>query len=523
MTSSTMPAEWAPPVWIDEADFVVVGYGGAGASFALSAAECGGDVLILEKGEIGGGNSVCCAGALILTSIDDKQSFDYLNWLCSGQTDEDVLWAYIRGLAEIPSFQHKLGLPLKENPQPFRADGFFPEFPDAPGAGGLLGMSVVDAPGGPALYGAIAKTAEAKGARVGYRMNVTRLVQHPVSREILGVFAKNADGNEIAIKARKATVLASGGFEANPEMREQYLTPCPTHFIGSPSLTGDGIKMAQEAGAQLWHMNSVAGPLYWGIKVEGDLVYATYDFMKLAGFGYNAPAFKDAGSLIWVNKYGKRFHTEVSEAAFNRHGFVNRATWLANDANGPEFTNVPAFQIFDEKVRRAGAAMSTLNPRTPAWSADNMIELEKGWIVKADTIEKLAEKCSYPEIPGVSRAGNIDPVELRATIDHYNRNCISGAGDPDFGRPEFLVPLDTPPFYAVGPMFPTYLNTHGGPKHNAEQKVLDKSDQPIPRLYAIGECGSMWGPYYNSMGDITEFMVSGMIAARNALKEEPWC
>ncbi len=521
MNGKSMSTPWAPPAWSDEADFVVVGYGGAGATFALSAAEAGGDVLVLEKGAIGGGNSVCCAGALILTSTDDDQSLAYLNWMCGGQTEEAVLRAYIGGLADIPAFQHKLGLPLKDDPKPFRADGFFPEFPDAPGAGSLLGMSVVNAPGGPTLYNAIARAAETKGARVAYNTAVLRLVQDPTSKEILGVVART-EGKEIAIKARKATVLASGGFEANPEMREQYLTPCPIHFMGSPNLTGDGIKMAQEVGAKLWHMNSVAGPLYWGIKVANDLVYATYDFMKLAGFGYNAPVFKDAGSLIWVNKYGKRFHSEVTEAATNRHGYTNRASWLAQDSGTPEFANVPVFQIFDEKVRAAGPALNTLNPRTPPWSDDNLAELERGWIKKADTIEELAAKCAFEEIPGVSRKGTIDPAALKATIEHYNRNCLSGDGDPDFARPDFLVPLDTPPYYAIGPMFPTYLNTHGGPKHDAGQRVLDQSEEPIPRLYAIGECGSLWGPYYNSMGDITEFMVSGMIAARNALKEEPW-
>ncbi|MER5182567.1 FAD-binding protein [Streptomyces sp. NPDC002896] len=106
-------------------------------------------------------------------------------------------------------------------------------------------------------------------------------------------------------------------------------------------------------------------------------------------------------------------------------------------------------------------------------------------------------------------------------MERWNAQCAAGTDD-NFGRELFLVPLDTPPYYAVGPMLPTFVNTHGGPKHDAAQRLLDADDRPIPSLYAIGECGSLWGPYDNSMGDITEFIVSGTNAARHALKETPW-
>lgn len=521
MHNDELTVTWSSPRWDHEADMVVVGYGGAGATFAFAAAELGADVLVLEKGDRGGGNSVCVAGGLIMTSTDEAATFEYMNWLCAGQTDESVLRHFVSGLKTIPDFQRKLGLPLKDNPKPFGAPGFFPEFPDAPGSESVRGMSVVSAPGGAGLYNAIAAAAERSGARVQCNTIATRLVQHPVTREILGVEARTGSGETVAIKARKATVLASGGFEADDAMCRQYLTPCPIYFLGSPNLTGDGIRMAQAAGAQLWHMNAVAGPLSWGVKSKHGHVYVTYDLNRIAGFGYNAGAFKDAGSLLWVDRNARRFHDETTDTAEVRHGLANRDTWLATTPDAPEFSHVPVFQIFDEKVRAAGAVMTTLNSRTPPWSADNLAELEEGLIIQADTLEELALKCRWPNMPGVARAGHLDPRVLVDTVTRYNANCLDGH-DPDCGRRTFLAPLDTGPYYAVGPMFPTYLNTHGGPKHDVRQRVLDHENRPIPRLYAIGECGSLWGPYYNSMGDIAEFIVSGTTAARAAVEEVEW-
>ncbi|ASN53370.1 FAD-dependent oxidoreductase [Sinomonas sp. R1AF57] len=514
------PLHGVPGRWDDEADLLILGYGGAGASCAAVAAETGADVLVLEKGAIGGGNSACIAGSLILHSDDDERALEYLDWLCGGQTEAEVLQAFIDGLAGIPEFQSHLGFPMKEDPKPYRADGFYPEWPGAPGAGGILGHSVITAPGGDALWTAISRLAENRGARVRLETPAERLVQDPDTGEILGAIARTADGRRIAVRGRKATVLATGGFEFNDEMRRQYLSHAPVKFLGSPLLTGDGIAMAQRAGAKLWHMSSVSGPLYWGVEVEAGRVYVTYEFMRAARFGYSSPVFTEAGSLIWVNKNGKRFHNETVEIGTLRHGYANREEWFQIDPDTAEFTHIPAFQIFDEKVFRAGPAMTTLNSRTPLWSADNIAELENGWIIKADTIEELAEKCTFAADPGAYRGGHIDPETLAQTIRDYNAACAAGL-DEEFGRKDFLTPLDSGPFYAVGPMVPTFINTHGGPKHDAEQRVLDTNEQPIGRLYAIGECGSMWGPYYNSMGDVTEFMISGANAARSALALEP--
>ena len=71
------------------------------------------------------------------------------------------------------------------------------------------------------------------------------------------------------------------------------------------------------------------------------------------------------------------------------------------------------------------------------WTSDNLAEIEKGWIIKADSIEELAAKIGR------------DPEQLKATIEKWNADCAAGV-DSEFGRnPEKMAPIDTAPYYAV--------------------------------------------------------------------------
>ena len=82
-------------------------------------------------------------------------------------------------------------------------------------------------------------------------------------------------------------------------------------------------------------------------------------------------------------------------------------------------------------------------------------------------------------------------------------------------------PLGEGPYYAVA-LYPTMLNTQGGPKKNVKGQVMDPQDKPIPRLYAAGELGSMWGNIYQGATNNAECIVFGRIAGREAAKEKPW-
>ena len=82
-----------------------------------------------------------------------------------------------------------------------------------------------------------------------------------------------------------------------------------------------------------------------------------------------------------------------------------------------------------------------------------------------------------------------------------------------------LGPIENPPYYAME-SWPTLTNTQGGPQHNARQQVVDYHETPVPRLYACGELGSMFGHLYELAGNLGECISSGRIAGQFAAEEK---
>ncbi|MFA4911593.1 MAG: FAD-binding protein, partial [Desulfobacteria bacterium] len=115
----------------------------------------------------------------------------------------------------------------------------------------------------------------------------------------------------------------------------------------------------------------------------------------------------------------------------------------------------------------------------------------------------------------------VDPDNLEQTARGYERYCAQGS-DPEFDRQQQdLVPLIKPPFYGVK-LLPGGPNTQGGPKRNHQAQVLNVNGDPIPRLYAAGEFGSIYGMLYPSAGsNLAECIAFGRIAGENAAKEQP--
>ncbi|WP_289186232.1 FAD-binding protein, partial [Turicimonas muris] len=95
-----------------------------------------------------------------------------------------------------------------------------------------------------------------------------------------------------------------------------------------------------------------------------------------------------------------------------------------------------------------------------------------------------------------------------------------GKGSYTFDGPEISAPIENGPFYAVE-LYPTLVNTQGGPRKNVKGQVLDAFGNPIPRLYVAGELGSMWGPIYQGACNNAESMVFGRIAGANVAQETP--
>ena len=309
------------------------------------------------------------------------------------------------------------------------------------------------------------------------------------SGEITGL-AATAKGKKINIKARKAVILACGGFEQNEFMRLQYLQGKPFYSMASPGNTGDGIIMAQNVGAALWHMTSIKANL--GIRPP--------DYEGLFFISYCSPKF------IYINQDARRF---TNETGWEVHIlYWSLCHW---DPYLPGYPQLPVYGICDKEALDSGPlTIPSGRYRDYKWSSDNSTEVAKGWIIEGKTIRELARKIS------------VDEAALEETISRYNGCCESGL-DPDWGRSkETLKPIDAAPYYAVE-LWPCLGNTMGGPRRDDKARVLDTRGQPIPRLYSAGELGSLWGFLYCGGGNGGEILAVGRIAGRNAAAEKPWC
>jgi predicted oxidoreductase len=114
-----------------------------------------------------------------------------------------------------------------------------------------------------------------------------------------------------------------------------------------------------------------------------------------------------------------------------------------------------------------------------------------------------------------------NPDTLEKTLATYNRSCAAG-NDSEFGRPkERMIPIQTPPYYAME-LVPAFVNTLGGPRHNGRAQVLDTNHKPISRLYSAGELGSIFSYGYQGAGNFGECVAFGRIAGERAAAEKPW-
>jgi hypothetical protein len=116
---------------------------------------------------------------------------------------------------------------------------------------------------------------------------------------------------------------------------------------------------------------------------------------------------------------------------------------------------------------------------------------------------------------------NINPNDLVNTINAYNSACAAKV-DSQFGRSAAtLVPVQTPPYYAM-PMWPGGEAAFAGPIRNERGQVCDANFKPIPRLYSAGELGSVRGSTVTAISQNGELIISGQISGHNAATEESW-
>jgi 3-oxosteroid 1-dehydrogenase len=491
--------------WDREADIVCAGYGGAGAITAIAAADLGADVLILEKqpddtaSEVRHTPNTRSSGGVVVCPNDAGKAAEHLFALSWGTTPRDVCEAWGKYTAENVSWMEKMGGTLVPRAK-YLGKGEFPELP------GYESIEVrMYSGGGPAFFRMLDENVRRRKAiRVMYETPATRLVIDS-NGGVTGVIAQQG-GRAIAVRARKAVVLTTGGYEWDEELKMNTLRGYPSYFYGNPGNTGDGFRMAEKAGAALWHLNTISGrviPYFEGVK----------------------PALQGGTprGFILVDKYGRRF---VKERPWAAHSF-----WLevcCFDTEKTEYPRIPCYSVFDADALRLGPpATGASKGFLPdgktlqsyySWSKDSVEEIKRGWLLKGETVEELAKVIAEDR----QNNGRMRPDVLRGTIDEYNRFC-EARKDGSFDRePGTLVPVRKGPFYALR-MYPGGPNTQGGPRRNARSQVVDSGGNPIPHLYASGELGSIYGFLYpTGGGNLAEMIAFGRIAAENAVAEKPW-
>lgn len=500
-------------------DVIVVGYGFAGATAAIEAARLGAKVLVLEKAPDPGGISICSQGA-ICCSAEPDEAFAYLKATNAGRIPDDVLRTISNGMAQAEEFLRDVadgsGAEITTRPRggnypfPHRETFYYSHVDSIPNFDARTFFPQVKGRvGGPSLFRVLQMKVDELGVDVRLASPAKRLI-YDDSREVRGVIAETPQGIR-HFGTTRGVVLSSGGFEANEGMKQEYWQLMPVLTAANKYNTGDGIRMAQEVGADLWHMWHFHGsygfrhsdPNYpYGIRVKRfpDWVPGDSDANMVGADMVDVPV-----AWILVNRDGKRFMNEQPPYLQD----TGARPFEDMDTVTQQFRNIPAWLICDEEGRKLyPLGNPAYNDRDVhmEWSDDNLKELEMGILKRADTIEELAEITDMPT------------DTLTATIDRWNA-MTEAREDTEHGRPAgSMVPIASPPFY-VGEIWPIVSNTQGGPKHDGKQRIVDVHGDPIPRLYAAGEMGSCFGHLYLAGGNIAECLISGWTAGRGVAAE----
>ncbi|HWT48015.1 MAG TPA: 3-ketosteroid-delta-1-dehydrogenase [Mycobacterium sp.] len=303
-------------------------------------------------------------------------------------------------------------------------------------------------------------------------------------------------GREVTITARRGVILATGGFDHSMDMRWKFQSESlgANLSLGAESNTGDGIRAAQELGA------------------DTDLMDQAWWFPAVAPLPGKAPAVMLAerslpGCLI-VNQNGHRFANESADYM----SFGQRLLELERSGSPVEAMWI----VFDQQYRNSYVFGAELFPRMripQAW-------YDAGIAVRADSLGELGAQMGV-RVP-----------DFFQTMTRFNQNAAAGE-DPDFGRGRSaydryygdptikpnpnLRPLVKGPFYAVK-MVLSDLGTCGGLKTDERARVLREDGGAVAGLYAIGNtAANAFGKTYPGAGaTIAQGLVYGYIAARDA-------
>lgn len=351
---------------------------------------------------------------------------------------------------------------------------------------------------GSALVASLRASLMDRKVPVWLNTNLIELIEEENS--VKGIVVER-NGERLRIQAHKGVVLAAGGFEQNPELREKHL-PKPNKVQWSTTPEGANTGAALEAGQKLGAATALLDWAWWtpSFLVPGET--------KARGV-FAERAFPGA---IVVNGLGQRFVNEASP-------YLEFVTAMYADNEKTAGKTVPSWVIFDAKYR-FNYAMGPLMPGQIMPDSRLRKEWRNTLYYKAETLDELAEQI------GVDAAG------LQETVKKINRYAETGV-DEDFGRGgnvfdryygdsnvtpnPCLASIEKGPFYAM-PIQAGDIGTKGGLLTNEHAQVVKPDGQVIPGLYAIGNTSAsvMGTTYPGAGGTLGPAMTFGYVAALDA-------
>lgn len=449
-----------------EAEVAIIGTGGAGLAAAVSAYEHGAEsIIIVEKMPMIGGNTMRGGGALNAIDpprqdaqgIEDSIDKHYEQTMEGGHNvaDPDLVRTLVENAPDAVYWLEDYGFVWQEK--------------IGSAIGSLWHRShQAEEPLGTGYIEVLGQEALDQGAEILVDTKATDLIVE--DGRVVGFHAESPD-TIYTIKGTKGVIIASGGYGGDVEMAKEYLDdgvytadilPDNLTTTNQPGATGDGIRMAEEIGAQIIDMEHIQL-----LPMPGDR------------FG---PSINVEDSLF-INLEGDRFVRE--------DGSRDEICLAVFDQPEGQYYMISDDHLINDRKTLSGEDLDTL--------------IAKGIVTEADTIEELAE------------AIDIDPEKLQAQVDNFNE-MVENEEDPEFGRQVWGTKLDQPPYHATL-RFPALHHTMGGIKINPQTQVLDENDEPIPGLFAAGEVtGGIHGGNRLGGNAFADIMVFGRIAGEEVMK-----
>ena len=447
-----------------EVDIVIAGAGGAGMTAAITAAQNGKSVVILEKATIVGGNSSYATGGMnaaethyqAAEGIEDSAELFYEDTMKGGHDINDP--ELVRTLAENSSaaidWLDSIGAPLANVGQ-------------AGGASTKRQHRPVNEEGKILSVGTyLVEHLTAKCEELGIEIITDAKVDEVLMEDgkAVGLHAKGSAGNDITIHSNNV-IIATGGFGSNPELITKYRPELEGYVsTNAPSITGDAIAFLEAIGAGFVDLEQIQiHPTV--VQTDGSLISES-----LRGDG-----------AILLNKEGKRFCNEL----------------LTRDVVSAHVNEQPdsfAWLIADDVMAQGSTVIEKY--------------VSKGYMVKCDTVSDLAALME------------VDEATVQESLDKWAK-AVQDKNDEEFGRGEFdanLTDLTTAPYYAVR-ISPGIHHCMGGVKINSNAEVLNTNGEVIPGLFAAGEVtGGVHGGNRLGGNAVSDFTVFGRIAGENASK-----